>query len=88
MEAKGVVDLARSGSVIFKILSDMKLTHMWDALNKALGSETTISRTLFVSVFLSWMGIDEQLELQCQQGVLSMSVLTPALHSFLVVRCA
>jgi len=69
LESKGLVDLNRSGPALFSIFSELKISHLWDLLQKLVNGEATMSPQRFVAVFFLWMGIDEQFELSCQQGV-------------------
>jgi hypothetical protein len=60
----GVVDLEESGPTIYKALQNMHLGHMWETLTAAADNGTEIPCTAFSKVYLTWVGIDEQFEVE------------------------
>jgi hypothetical protein len=67
-EGKGHINLQTSGPIIYKVLSAMKVTQLWDVMNKALDNEHIVTLDKLPSVVLLWIGIDEHFEVIHQNG--------------------
>lgn len=69
LESAGTIDLSQVGPKIFKLLNDLKISHLWESMSKVLNGDMVITPRLFDAVFFLWMGIDEQFESSCQRGI-------------------
>lgn len=80
LESRSVIDLSRSGASIYKILSDMNLAQLWETMSKAVDHDSTLTDDQFMTVALSWMGIDETFEMAHQRtGVRGAHLCLPML---------
>jgi hypothetical protein len=68
---QGNIDVGEQhGPIIYKVMKNLSLTRLWEALKSANESTQLVTRDEFTKVFLSWLSISEQFELAAvNQGV-------------------
>ena len=73
MEHQGFVDVGEHGPLIYKAMTKLGLSRLWEALNTANEVTQHVTRDEFTKVYLSWLGMGDQFEMatvtQNQQGM-------------------
>jgi hypothetical protein len=62
-EGNGHINLQTTGPVIYKVLSAMKVTQLWDIMGKALENEHIVTPDKVPYIVFLWMGINEHFEI-------------------------
>jgi hypothetical protein len=87
-DSRGYIDISENGPVIYKALSKIGLGKLWDSLNSGSECGTRVNRDEFTKVFLTWVGVDEQFELQTanlSRGAASAYFVPSSLHQHLLI---
>jgi hypothetical protein len=60
---QGYIDVGEHGPMIYKVMKNLGLSRLWEALKVANEITQHVTRDEFTKVFLSWLSIGEQFEL-------------------------